>query len=82
MAPVVEAKAIALTERGRRGYTDRVDKKLEEILGRALDQTDRALTYILDEGGRSFAPTQSGRQISLLPDDIAGGTAIIRTPDM
>jgi hypothetical protein len=76
---VVEAKAIALTERGRRGYTDRVDKKLKEILGKALDQTDRALTYILDESGRSFAPTQRGRQIPLLPDDIAGGTAIIVT---
>jgi hypothetical protein len=76
---VVEAKAIALTERGRRGYTDRVDKKLEEILGKALGQTDRALTYILDESGRSFAPTQSGRQISVLPDDITGGTAIIVT---
>ncbi len=76
---VVEAKAIALTERGRRGYTDRVDKKLEEILGKALDQTDRALTYILDKSGRSLAPTQSRPQIRLLPDDVAGGTAIIVT---
>ncbi|WND60043.1 hypothetical protein QQA43_30820 (plasmid) [Mycolicibacterium vanbaalenii] len=76
---VVEAKAIALTESGRRGAPGRVDKKLEEILGKALDQIDRALIYILDEGGRSFAPTESGRQISLLPDDIGGGTAIIVT---
>lgn len=76
---VVEAKAIALTERGRRGYTDRVDKKLQEILGKALEQTDRALTYILDENGRSFASKQGGPQISLLPADIAGGTAIIIT---
>ncbi|STZ25744.1 hypothetical protein [Mycolicibacterium aichiense] len=76
---VVEAKAIALTERGRRGYADRVDKKLGEILVKALDQTDRALTYLLDEGGRSFAPKQGGPQVSLLPDDIAGGTAIIVT---
>jgi hypothetical protein len=30
---VVEAKAIALPGCGRRGYTDRVDKKLEGILG-------------------------------------------------
>jgi hypothetical protein len=58
---IVEAKAIALTERGRRGYTDRVDKKLEEILGKALDQTDRAVTYILDEGGRSRPHRAGGR---------------------
>ena len=76
---VVEAKAIALTERGRRGYGDRVDKKVNEILGKALDQTGRALTYILDEGGRSFAPTENGRPLELLPVNVTGGTAIIVT---
>lgn len=76
---VVEAKAIALTERGRRGYADRVDKKIGEILGKALDQTDRALKYILDEGGRTFAPTENGKTKQLLPDDVSGGTAVIVT---
>jgi hypothetical protein len=76
---VVEAKAIALTDSGRRGAPNRVDKKLKEILGKALDQTDRALTYILDEGGRSFAPTENGRPGELLPSNVSGGTAIIVT---
>jgi hypothetical protein len=74
---VVESKAVALTESGRRGAPHRVDTKVKEILGKALDQTDRALTYILDEGGRSFAPTQDGQPVELLPDDVAGGTAVI-----
>ncbi len=76
---VVEAKAIALTEAGRRGLPRRVDTKLKDILGKALDQTNRALTYILDEGGRSFAATENGKPIQLLPDDVSGGTAIIVT---
>ncbi|MGH3633533.1 MAG: hypothetical protein ACRDTS_05420 [Mycobacterium sp.] len=76
---VVEAKAIALTEAGRRGLPRRVDTKLKDILGKALDQTNRALTYILDEGGRAFAATEKGRPIQLLPGDVSGGTAIIVT---
>ncbi|MFZ2240676.1 MAG: hypothetical protein WAV90_14285 [Gordonia amarae] len=76
---VVEAKAIALTESGRRGAPSRVDTKIEAILGKALDQTNRALTYILDERGRTFAPTENGTPKQLLPDDVSGGTAIIVT---
>ena len=76
---VVEAKAIALTEAGRRGAPRRVDTKLKDILGKALDQTDRALTYILDQGGRSFAPTANAKPAQLLPDDVSGGTAVIVT---
>ncbi|WP_327138897.1 hypothetical protein [Nocardia sp. NBC_01327] len=75
----VEAKAIALTDPGRRGAPDRVDKKIKEILGKALDQTDRALNYILDEAGRSFRRTANGRPVELLPIRIAGGTAVIVT---
>ncbi|WP_255773729.1 hypothetical protein [Mycobacteroides abscessus] len=76
---VVEAKAIALTEPGRRGAPLRVDSKIETILGKALDQTHRALTYVLDEGGRTFAPTENGKSKQLLPDAVSGGTAIIAT---
>lgn len=76
---VFEAKAIALTESGRQGAPGRVDKKLKEILGKPLDQTDRALTYIVDEGGRSFASTQRGKLVDVLPGKVAGGTAIIVT---
>ena len=75
---VVEAKAIALTEPGRRGAPSRVDTKIKTILSKALDQTDRALSYILDQGGRTFAPTENGRAAELIPD-VAGGTAIIVT---
>ena len=76
---VVEAKAITLTEAGRRGAPRRVDSKIESILGKALDQTDRALTYILDDGGRTFASTENGRSTPVLPDIVSGGTAIIAT---
>jgi hypothetical protein len=76
---VVEAKAIALTEPGRRGAPRRVDTKIKAILGKALDQTDRALTYILDEDGRMFAPMQNGRPIELLPNEVAGGAGVIVT---
>lgn len=75
----VEAKAIAMTDAGRRGAPLRVDTKLKNILGKALDQTDRALTYILDEDGRTFAPTENGKPTQLLPDDVSGGTAVIVT---
>ncbi|TDL07227.1 hypothetical protein EUA04_14850 [Mycolicibacterium obuense] len=76
---VVEAKAIALTESGRRGAPLRVDSKIETILGKALDQTHRALTYVLNEDGRTFAPTENGKSKQLLPDAVSGGTAIIAT---
>lgn len=76
---VVEAKAIVLTDSGRRGAPHRVHKKLDDILGKALEQTDRALTYILDEDGRTFAPTQKGNPAQLLPEDVSGGTAVIVT---
>lgn len=76
---VVEAKAIALTDAGRRGAPLRVDAKVETILGKALDQTHRALTYILDEGGRMFAPTENGTSTQLLPDAVSAGIAVIVT---
>ncbi len=76
---VVEAKAISLTDSGRRGAPRRVATKLNDILGKALDQTDRALTYILDERGRTFAPAQNGKPTQLLPNDVSGGTAVIVT---
>ncbi|WP_341267958.1 hypothetical protein [Gordonia malaquae] len=74
---VVEAKAIALTESGRRGARRRVDTKIKNILSKALDQTDRALTYILDEGGRTFANTEHGQAVPRIPDEVSGCTAII-----
>ena len=41
---------------GEKPHTPRrVDTKLKDILGKALDQADRALTYILDEYGCRFA---------------------------
>jgi hypothetical protein len=76
---VVEAKAIALSEAARQGLPRRVDTKLKAILGKALSQTDRALTYILDEGGRFFASTENGRPVELLPENVSGGTAVIVT---
>ncbi|MBF6543415.1 hypothetical protein [Nocardia brasiliensis] len=76
---VVEAKAIALTDAGRRAAPSRVDKKVKEILGKALDQTERVLTYILEEGGRAFARTHDARPIELIPREVAGGTAVIVT---
>lgn len=76
---VVEAKAIGLTDSGRRGASRRVDTKVKEILGKALAQTDRALTYVLDESSRSFAPNEGGKRVELLTAEISGGTVIIVT---
>ncbi|MDV8003132.1 hypothetical protein [Rhodococcus sp. IEGM 1408] len=76
---VVEGKAISLTEEGRQGRARRVETKIKEILGKALDQTDRALNYILEEKGRSFSSRPTGRAEDLLPADVSGGTAVIVT---
>lgn len=76
---VVEGKATGLTEAGRQGKAPRVEKKIEEILERALDQTERALNYILEEKGRRFSPSPSSRYKELLPTEVAGGTAVIVT---
>lgn len=76
---VVEGKAISLTEAGRQGKARRVETKLAEILGKALDQTNRALSYILEEEGREFSPKPSSRAEKLLPDAVSGGTAVVVT---
>lgn len=76
---VVEGKAIGLTEPGRQGKALRVETKINEILVKALDQTNRALNYILEEKGRSFSSSPAGRSESLLPAGVSGGTAVIVT---
>lgn len=76
---VVEGKAISLTEAGRQGRPRRVETKIEEILGKALDQTGRALTYILEEWGRSFSPKAASPSEARLPARASGGTAVIVT---
>ncbi|MDE1674853.1 hypothetical protein [Nocardia gipuzkoensis] len=76
---VVEAKAHSLTEAGRRGRRDRVTSRVDDMLGKALDQTDRATTYILDEGGRKFSLKQGGKLHEVLPSEVSGVTSIIVT---
>lgn len=76
---VVEGKAISLTEAGRQGKARRVETKLAEILEKALGQTNRALSYILEEAGREFSPEPSSRAEKLLPDSVSGGTAVVVT---
>lgn len=76
---VVEGKAISLTEAGRQGKARRVETKLAEILEKALSQTNRALSYILEEEGREFSSRPSSRAEKLLPDSVSGGTAIVVT---
>ncbi|MBF6228795.1 hypothetical protein IU470_27300 [Nocardia abscessus] len=76
---VVEAKAHSLTEAGRRGRRDRVTSRVDDMLGKALDQTDRATTYILEEDGRAFSLKQRGKMREILPSDVSGVTSIVVT---
>lgn len=76
---VVEAKAHSLTEAGRRGRRDRVLSRVDDMLGKALDQTDRATTYILDEGGREFSLKKGGKMREILPSTVSGVTSIVVT---
>lgn len=76
---VVEAKAHSLTEAGRRGRRERVKSRVNDMLGKAFDQTDRATTYILDEGGRKFSLKQNSKMHEILPSTVSGVTSIVVT---
>ena len=76
---VVEAKAHGLTAPGRRGAPRRVERVADNVVTKALQQTDRASNYILVEGGRNFSATQNGEATAKLPAQIVGVTEVIVT---
>jgi hypothetical protein len=76
---IVEAKAHGLTESGRRGAPARVERVAGDLIEKALEQTRRAVTYIIDEGKREFANKQGAPVVRVLPANITGATEIIVT---
>jgi hypothetical protein len=74
---IVEAKAHSLTEPGRRGAPARVATVASNVVEKALEQTRRARSYIMEEGGRGFADTEGGRQVARLPEHLRGATDMI-----
>ena len=76
---IFEAKAHGLTEPGRRGAPARVQTVARNVIEKALDQTRRANSYIIDEGGRAFSGAEGGHLVELLPDQLSGVTNIIVT---
>lgn len=76
---IVEAKARGLTEPGRRGAPKRVQTVTKDVVEKALSQTSRARTYIINEGGRAFGDREGGTLIERLPSAIDGVTEVIIT---
>lgn len=76
---IVEAKAHGLTEPGRRGAPLRVQRVAGDVIDKAIEQTHRAVAYIVDDDGRRFAAAEGEQSNSLLPDNITGTTEVIVT---
>ena len=76
---IVEAKAHGLTDSGRRGAPLRVERVAGDVVDTALQQTERASTYIVDHQGREFSPVEGAATETLLPSEVAGVTEIIVT---
>jgi hypothetical protein len=73
---VVEVKSQSVTDPGRRGRRDRLERVVDELLGRSFDQTGKATAYI-NEGGRTFASKQGDEERQLLHDDVADPVQIV-----
>ncbi len=67
----IEGKSHALTEPARRGHRPRIERVTKDVVRAALDQTERAKTYILKDNRRDFASRQGGNTESLLPQDVS-----------
>jgi hypothetical protein len=68
-----------LTDQGRRGAPARVETVAGNVIEKALEQTRRAGTYMMEEGGRSFAMKDGAGLIERLPIRLDGVTEIIVT---
>ena len=73
---IVEVKSQSVTERGRRGNRDRLERVADDILERAFDQCRRAADYI-NNGGREFAGRQSGLSERRLDSDVADPLEVV-----
>jgi hypothetical protein len=67
----IEGKSQALTEPARRGHRPRIERITKDVVTKALEQTERAATYILKDGRRDFATKQGGTTVTLLPLDVS-----------
>lgn len=59
---IIEAKGHRITQRAKKGFTDRTEKHLEEIIHESYDQGIRTLKYI-DESGEAKFKTKSGELV-------------------
>ena len=76
---VVEAKSRTLTEQGRQGRLRRVETVAQDVVIKSFEQTLRARSYIMAEGGRCFADRQGGRPRRILNDDVTDVVEIVVT---
>ncbi len=67
----IEAKSQSLTEPARRGHRPRIERTTRDVVRRAIEQTERATTYILKDGRRDFAPKQGGPTEPRLPPGVS-----------
>lgn len=59
---IIEAKGHRITPRAKKGFTDRTEKHLEEIVQESYGQGIRTLKYIEESGSAEFK-TKSGEQV-------------------
>jgi hypothetical protein len=59
---IIEAKGHRITPRAKKGFTDRTEKHLEEIVQESYEQGIRTLKYIEESGVAEFK-TKSGEQV-------------------
>ncbi len=76
---VVEVKSRSLTEQGRKGLINRIRTVVRDVLDKSFEQTQRACTYLMQDGGRHFSDKQGGKPICLLPDRINSPIEIVVT---
>lgn len=76
---IVEAKAHALTDSGRRGAPLRVKRVAGDVIESALEQIARARCYILDEERRDFADREGGPENRRLTGSISDIAEIVVT---
>ncbi len=67
---IIEVKSRSLTEQGRRGLLQRIRTVARDVVDKSFDQTRRACTYIMEEGGREFSDRQGGKSVFLLPNNV------------
>ena len=76
---VIEAKSKPLSDEGRRGNPDQIQKVAKEVARNSFLQTAEACSYIVEEGGRHFSDKSLKASEKLLPDEIGVPIEIVVT---